>query len=119
MFDIFTLISSACYYADDNITRERWNNIIMTEFILFKIIDFQILSFFNFYDNSDLFNTSLAITLEKLFWMVIEEIIDSFINNKKSLIIIQLVITSLMLLICSTTFLIYIIKTRAGNINEN
>ena len=91
----------------------------MAEFIYFKVLDLELLSFYDFFDNSDIFNATLAITFEKLFWMVIEEIIDSFINNKKSLIIIQLVITSLMLLICSTTFLIYIIKTRAGNINEN
>ena len=104
LFDIFTLISSACYYADDNITRERWNNIIMTEFILFKIIDFQILSFFNFYDNSDLFNTSLAITLEKLFWMIIEKIIDIYVENKKRLILVQIYVISII-----TGIIVYLI----------
>ena len=55
----------------------------MANFIFFKIIDFQILTVFNFYDNSDLFNTTLAITLEKLLWMIIETIIDSYVENKK------------------------------------
>ena len=38
IFSIFTFISSVCYYTDENTTRERWNNIIMIEFILFKIL---------------------------------------------------------------------------------
>ena len=92
---IFTLVSSACYYADDNINRERWNNIIMTEFIFFKILDFQILTFFNFYDNSDIFNTTLAITLERLLWMIVETIIESLVENKKRLVLVQIIITSI------------------------
>ena len=69
VFIIFTFISSVCYFTDDNLKRERWNNIIMAEFIYFKVLDFQILSFFDFLDNSDIFNTSLVITFEKLLWI--------------------------------------------------
>ena len=96
-FIIFTFICSICYLCDDNITRERWNNIIMTEFIFFKILDFQILTFYDFFDNSDIFNTTLAITLEKLLWMVIETIIEAFVKNKKILVIIQIIVISLLL----------------------
>ena len=92
---IFTLVCSACYYADDNINRERWNNVIMTEYIFFKILDLQILTFFNFYDNSDIFNTSLAITLERLLWMIVETIIDSLVENKRRLVLVQIIITSI------------------------
>ena len=95
-FIIFTFICSICYLCDDNITRERWNNIIMTEFIFFKILDFQILTFYDFFDNSDIFNTTLAITLEKLLWMVIETRIEAFVKNKKILVIIQIIVISLL-----------------------
>ena len=66
----------------------------MANFIFFKIIDFQILTVFNFYDNSDLFNTTLAITLEKLLWMIIETIIDTYVENKKKLVLVQLIVTA-------------------------
>ena len=111
IFSIFTFISSVCYYTDENTTRERWNNIIMTEFILFKILDLQILSFFDFFENSDIFNTTLAITFEKLIWMIIETIFDAFIENKKSLVLVQIIITSItsfisvLIIICFIIFL--------------
>ena len=93
-FIIFTFISSVCYFTDDNLKRERWNNIIMAEFIYFKVIDFQILSFFDFLDNSDIFNTTLVITFEKLLWMIIETIIDTYVKNTRKLILIQIIVTS-------------------------
>ena len=67
----------------------------MTEFIFFKILDFLILTFFNFYDNSDIFNTTLAITLERLLWMIVETIIESLVENKKRLVLVQIIITSI------------------------
>ena len=94
IFIIFTFITSVCYYTDDNLKRERWNNIIMAEFIYFKVLDFQILSFFNFLDNSDIFNTTLVITFEKLLWMIIETIIDTYVKNTRKLILIQIIVTS-------------------------
>ena len=110
VFIIFTFISSICYYTDNNLDRERWNNIIMAEFIFFKIIDFQILTFFNFYDNSDLFNTTLAITFEKLLWMIIETIIDSFVETKKSLITVQIILTSIFVAIFSIFIFIFVLS---------
>ena len=95
-FIIFTFISSFYYFNyNNNLNAERWNNIIMAEFICFKIIDFQFLTFFNFFDNSDLFNTTLAITFEKLFWMIIETIINSLVESKKWLILVQLILSSI------------------------
>ena len=94
---IFTFISSICYYTENNYNRERWNNIVMAEFILFKIIDFRILSFYDFFDNSDIFNTTLAITFEKLLWMIIETIINTYVENKKSLVLVQIIATSIIL----------------------
>ena len=66
----------------------------MAGFIFFKIIDMIILSFYDLFDNSDIFNTSLAITFEKLIWMIVEAIIDAFIVNKKALILVQIIVTS-------------------------
>ena len=93
-FTYFTLISSICYIKDNNVSRGRWDNIIMAEFICFKIIDMIILGFYDFFDNSDIFNTSLAITLEKFIWMIIETIIEVSKPSIKSLVIVQIIVTS-------------------------
>jgi len=64
-FTVFTFISSVYYYNEDNLKRKKWDNIIMAECIFFKVLDLMILSFFNFFDNVNILNTSLAITIEK------------------------------------------------------
>ena len=97
-FSVLTFISSLCYLFDDHKTRKRWDNIIMAEFIYFKSIDMSILCFFDFFDNSDLFNATLFITLEKVLWMILEAIFDSVKIQEKALIIIQIVFSSIPLL---------------------
>ena len=67
----------------------------MAECIFFKVLDLMILSFFDFFDNTDIFNSSLAITVEKFMWMIIEVLIDAFVSNKKKLILVQIIITSM------------------------
>jgi hypothetical protein len=54
-----------------------------------------ILSFYDFFDNIDIFNTSLAITVERYIWMLFEVLFDTYVSNKKNLILIQIIITSL------------------------
>ena len=81
----------------------------MTEFTFFKILDFQILTFFDFFDNSDIFNTTLAITLEKLIWMIVETIIEAFVEDTKILVIIQIVITSIALIFITFCIIIIIL----------
>ena len=94
-FTLFTFISSIYYYKEDNTQRNKWDNIIMAECIFFKVLDLMILSFFDFFDNTDIFNSSLAITVEKFMWMIIEVLIDAFVSNKKKLILVQIIITSM------------------------
>ena len=94
-FIIFTFISSFCYYFEKNISKTRWDNIIMAEFIFFKSIDMSLLTYYNFFDNTDLINTTLFITLEKFLWMIIEEIIDAFKPKVKALIIFQIIISGI------------------------
>ena len=108
-FCIFTCITSICYLDEDDSTRIRWDNIIMAEFIFFKCLDFALLSFYDFYDNSDIINTSLAITFEKLLWMIIEAIIDSFEIKTKDLVMVQIIASSLffLIIIISCFFLCY------------
>ena len=60
-----------------SITKKRWDYIYMVGFGAFKTMDLMLLSFYDFFDNSDIFNTTLAITFEKLLWMIIEAIIYS------------------------------------------
>ena len=122
VFIIFTFICSVCYLCDDKLYRERWNNIIMTEFIFFKVLDFQLLTFFDIFDNSDLFNTTLAITLEKLVWMLIETIIEAFVENKKNLVIVQIIVTSIPLGLFIIGIIIAIVigcKDKNEDKNEN
>ena len=94
-FVFLTFISSICYLCDDNKTRTRWDNIIMAEFIFFKSLDMFILSFFDFFDNSEIFNATLFITLEKFIWMIIEAIFEACGVKEKTLIIIQLAFSSI------------------------
>ena len=67
----------------------------MAECIYFKVLDLMILSFYDFFDNIDIFNTSLAITVERYIWMLFEVLFDIYVSNKKNLILIQIIITSL------------------------
>ena len=94
-FVFLTFISSICYLCDNNKTRTRWDNIIMAEFIFFKSLDMFILSFFDFFDNSEIFNATLFITLEKFIWMIIEAIFEACSVKEKTLIIIQLAFSSI------------------------
>ena len=103
-FTVFTFISSICYYTEKNLQRKRWDNIIMAENIFFKVIDIMILSFFDFFDDTDIFNTTLAITVEKFIWMIIEVLIDAFVSNKKYLVLAQIIITSIALAIIIILF---------------
>ena len=97
-FSLFTFISSLCYINSNNLSLEstEWNIIYMAEFIYFKCIDLAILSFFDNYDNSDIFNSTLIITFEKFLWMIIEGIIDFCEPNKKILIKIQIVVSAIL-----------------------
>ena len=94
-YSFLTFISSICYCYEDNLNRTRWDNIYMAEFIYFKCIDLSILSFYDFFDNTDIFNTTLFITFEKFLWMLFEAIFDAYIENNKTLIIIQSVISGI------------------------
>ena len=94
-YSFLTFISSFCYYFEEKPSRKRWDNILMAEYIYFKTIDMSILSFFDFFDNTDIFNTSLFITLEKFIWMIVEAIFELAKVNKKILIIIQIIISGI------------------------
>ena len=86
------------YAFEKNKSRKRWNNIIMAQYIFFKIIDIIMLTFYDIFDNSDLFNSSLVITIEKFLWMIIETLIYSFEVKTKYLIIIQILCSSIIVL---------------------
>ena len=98
-FTIFILISSVCYYEEMKITKKRWDYVYMVGYGVFKTIDLIILSFYDFFDNSDIFNTTLAITFEKLLWMIIEAIIYSLDISKKTLVVVQLICSSIAIVI--------------------
>jgi len=82
----------------------------MAEFIIFKIVDMTILGFYDLFDNSDIFNTSLALIFEKLIWMIIETIIYSIEPNIKYLILIQIIVTSITILLIIIIIILFILK---------
>ena len=102
-FTFLTFISSFYYLFEDNKTRTRWDNIITAEFIFFKSIDMCMLSFYDFFDDSEFFNTTLFITLEKVVWMIIETILDNVELKEKVFTIIQIVVS----VIPSIFFILY------------
>ena len=71
--------------------KKRWDRIYIAGFIYYKFLDIILLTFFDIFDNSDLFNSTLAITIEKFLWMIIETLFYSFEVKTKNLIIIQTV----------------------------
>ena len=106
-YSIFITICSICYIKEDNHSRKRWDNITMASFIFFKCIDLQILLYFDFYSNDDIFNETLGITAEKVLWMLIETVINYFEIKKKHLVIAQIVFSPILLiLLCCIIFLI-------------
>ena len=106
-YSIFITICSICYIKEDNHSRKRWDNITMASFIFFKCIDLQILLYFDFYSNDDIFNETLGITAEKLLWMLIETVINYFEIKKKHLVIAQIVFSPILLIfLCCLIFLI-------------
>ena len=114
-FSFLTFISSICYYFEDNINRNRWDNIIMAEFIFFKSIDLSILTFYDFFDNTDIFNTTLFITLEKFVWMLIEALFDAFEANIKTLVIIQIANSGILIFIILLIYIGACIKCCCSN----
>ena len=96
-FVLFTFITSIIYYIINPLNKERWNNIIMAEIIYFKVIDFQILTATNFFEDTNFIarGTLFFITLEKLLWMIIETLIYNFVKNLKYLVLVQIIVTSI------------------------
>ena len=96
-FALFTFISSICHYVINPLNKEIWNNIIMAEIIYFKVIDFQILTATNFFEDTNFIarGTLFFITLEKLLWMIIETLIYNFVKNLKYLVLVQIIVTSI------------------------
>jgi len=107
-YSIFITICSICYIKEDNHSRKRWDNITMASFIFFKCIDLQILLYFDFYSNDDIFNETLGITAEKVFWMLIETIIDYLEIKEKYLVITQIVFSPILIVYACYFYCLYL-----------
>ena len=119
IFSIFTLVCSICYLTEEKVTTNKWDNIIMAEFIFFKCIDQQILFFFDFYDNTDIVNATMVITLEKVIWMIIETIIEFFEVKKNILIIVQIISSTALLVLSCFIIRLFGEYLRKKSENEN
>ena len=92
-FLFFTSSLSFAYsikYLKNNFTDQQLEYMLTNTIALFKTMDFQMLSYYDFFDDSDCLNTAVVITFEKIFWMIIEVFFLDYLEIKtKILFIIQ------------------------------
>ena len=62
----------------------------------FKLIEFQIITFYGLYNSNNLFDSSLLLNLERAFWMLIENIIDNFDADRRKLVLVQIIFSSIL-----------------------
>ena len=77
-FSLFSFIVSIIYIAKGYPTGKNWENNIMSEIIIFKMLDFNMISHYDFFDDDDCLNTSVIITFERFVWTIFEVLIDIF-----------------------------------------
>ena len=94
-YSLFTFIFSIIYISAGEPKGNRWENCMMCEFIIFKVLDFQLLSLYDFLDDLDCINTTVVITFERFLWMIIEVIIEVLEIDKTILISIQIAFSSI------------------------
>ena len=82
LFALWTFIISLLYYKEKNPSGKKWDILIMGTVIYFKSIDQQLLSFFEFFENEDCFNTTSLISAAKFLLEIVEEVIDYFNSNR-------------------------------------
>jgi len=99
VYSLGNLISTIVYLAKDMPWGDRWEQNIIGEIQLFKFIDLQMLSVYDFFDDNDFLNTSVVFTFERFLWMIIEIFLDTSSNKIKNLIIIQLAFSSVLSII--------------------
>jgi len=91
LFSIYNFIISLIYYLRGGIN----DYLIMVDFIIFKILEFHIFSFFGIFNSDNILDGSLLLNLERAIWIIIENLLDNFNANKKKLILTQIIVSSL------------------------
>ena len=109
LFSIGVFSYSIKYISKDFYTGEQLEYILSNMITLFKCLDFQMLSYYDFFDDSDCLNTAVVITFEKYFWMIIEIILDASEISTKSLFIVQLVSSFIFFILSLITIIILFI----------
>ena len=78
----------------------------------FKLIEFQLFSIFGIFNNNLVWDSSILLSLERTIWIIIETIIDNFEVNKKKLVLVQIIVSSLgallPILVCFCIFCDYL-----------
>ena len=82
----------------------------MGTIIYFKSIDQQLLSFFEFFENEDCFNTTSLISAAKFLLEIVEEVIDYFNIKSKSIIYVQIYLSFFLFLFSIIIIIQLIIK---------
>lgn len=76
IYSLYTLIFSIIYLANGKPSGKHWENTIMSEIVFMKMLDFHMLTFYDFFDDLDCLNTSVVITFARYLWILIEVLID-------------------------------------------
>lgn len=104
-YSLLTFIISIIYLACGKPSGQKWENLMMVEFMLMKMLDLYLLTLYDFFDDLDCLNTSIVITSARYLWIIIEVLIDVFEINTTILISLQIGFS----FICSgAIFLIFI-----------
>ena len=110
LFALWTFIISLLYYKEKNPSGKKWDILIMGTVIYFKSIDQQLLSFFEFFENEDCFNTTSLISAAKFLLEIVEEVIDYFNIKSKSIIYVQIYLSFFLFLFSIIIIIKLIIK---------
>ena len=80
LFSIYNFIISLIYYLRGGIN----DYLIMVDFIIFKILEFHLFSFFGIFNSDNILDGSLLLNLERANWIIIENLLDNFNAKKKT-----------------------------------
>ena len=87
----------------------------MSEIVGFKMLDLNMLVYYDFFDDEDCLNTSVIITFERFVWTIFEVLIDIFEVKLAVLISIQIAV-SFIINILSLVIFCKLIETFRKNV---
>ena len=111
-FSLYSFICSIVYLVKGYPTGKNWENTIMSEIVGFKMLDLNMLVYYDFFDDEDCLNTSVIITFERFVWTIIEVLIDIYETKLAILISLQIAVSFIIIILSAFIFCFLIYKFR-------